>query len=250
MGDYDYLEETQSQGNISAIIFNALSVVFLIGALCLAGYFLQIFINPQSSLNLFPPPTLPAVLEFPTITPTPREVLPPTWTPGPTASPTPTSTPRPTATLPASPTPFSILSPTSTLTESQTTSGTPFVVSQGSPTAISSVTFHPEEGCNWMSVAGQVLDMSGAPISTGVIIQLGGVLQGQYIEKTSLTGVAPQYGQAGYEIFLADEPVATTRTLWVQLLDQAGLPLSQKVYFDTYSDCEKNLIFVNFKQVR
>jgi hypothetical protein len=28
------------------------------------------------------------------------------------------------------------------------------------------------------------------------------------------------------------------------------LPMSDKIYFDTYEACDKNLIFVNFKQVR
>jgi len=126
----------------------------------------------------------------------------------------------------------------------------PFDVAQGSPVAIASTTFHPEAGCNWLGVAGQVLDMSGAPVTTGVIIQLSGVIGGEFKEITSLTGVAPQYGPAGYEIYLGDKPVASNGTLWVQLLDQAGLPMSEKIFFDTSDDCDHNLIFINFKQVK
>ena len=126
----------------------------------------------------------------------------------------------------------------------------PYVLAQGSPVSISSLAFHPDQGCNWMGVAGQVLNLSGAPVSTGVIIQLGGPLAGNRMDIPSLTGVAPQYGQAGFEIFLAEEPTASNSTLWVQLLDQEGYPLSARVSFDTFDGCEKNLILVNFKQVR
>ena len=101
-----------------------------------------------------------------------------------------------------------------------------------------------------MGVAGQVLDLSGAPVSTGVVIQLSGVYGGTFVEKTSLTGIAPQYGPAGYEFYRGDTPTASNNTLWVQLLDQAGAPLSEKINFETYEDCERNLVFINFKQVR
>ncbi len=106
----------------------------------------------------------------------------------------------------------------------------PFALNAGSPVAISSVAFHPEVGCDWMGIAGQVLDMSGAPISTGVIIRVGGELNGVKKDITSLTGTARQYGEAGYEIVLGNSPMASTNSLWVQLLDQAGLPCRPGLY--------------------
>jgi hypothetical protein len=233
-----------------------LTVLTLLATLGAAAVFLNIFLNPNSSLNLFPPPTIPAELKLPTLTPTPRGVLPPTWTPAPTGEPTqtetsqPSSTSQPTAdeTL-ASETPFPLFTPTLPgLTA--TPGGMTYILAQGSPVAISSVAFHPDKGCGWMGVAGQVLNEGGAPISTGIVIQLGGTLAGNRMDIPSLTGVAPQYGQAGYEIFLAEEPTASEDTLWVQLLDQAGAPLSDKVYFDTFEACEKNLVFINFQAVR
>jgi hypothetical protein len=66
----------------------------------------------------------------------------------------------------------------------------------------------------------------------------------------TLTGIALNYGRAGYEFTLADKPIASNDMLWVQLLDQIGAPISEKVYFDTYAECEKNLIIINFKQVK
>jgi hypothetical protein len=102
-----------------------------------------------------------------------------------------------------------------------------------------------------MGVGGQVVDMNGAPV-TGLIIQLGGVLPGVKIPEhfITLTGVAINYGRSGYEFKLADKPIKSSRSLWLQLLSQAGGFLSDKVYFDTYDNCEKNLIVIDFKQVR
>ena len=65
-----------------------------------------------------------------------------------------------------------------------------------------------------------------------------------------LRGALAQYGPSGYEFKLSDAPVDSIQNLYVQLLDQADLPLSEKFYFDTFNDCERNLVLVNFKQVR
>ena len=100
-----------------------------------------------------------------------------------------------------------------------------------------------------MGVGGQVLDMQGAAI-VGTTLGLGGWIGSDAVDILSLSGTAHQYGDAGYEFTLSDHPIATVKTLWVQLLDQAGLPLSNRVYFTTYDDCTKNLILITFKQVR
>ena len=44
--------------------------------------------------------------------------------------------------------------------------------------------------------------------------------------------------------------IESTATLAVQLVDQAMMPISNRVIVDTTPDCDKNLILVNFKQVR
>lgn len=249
MDDFDYKEPANVRGSIWVMTLNVLTVAVLIATMCIGGFFLVIFVNPQSSFNPFPPATLPAELEFPTATPTPQLVLPATWTPQPTVQPSATFTPKPSATPDATVTAFPMFTSSPTAESTEIEGSKPFVVDQGSPVAISSETFHPESGCNWMSVAGQVLDMSGAPLN-GVVIKLSGVLAGEFRDQTSLSGVAPQYGQAGYEFFLTDEPVASRDALWLQLFDVAGLPMSDKVYFDTFDDCDRNLIFINFRQVR
>jgi hypothetical protein len=229
-------------------IWNALTIVTLMGVVGVTGLFLLLFINPYIFLNPFPPPLLPTPLALPTASPTPRNILPPTWTPSPTLEPTSTFTPSPTYTPSPTVTPFSLNTPT--LTPTSEVRGMPFVLAPGTPVSTSSLAFHPEAGCNWMGVAGQVFDLSGAPIS-GQQVRIGGVLAGKPLDMLSLTGLTSAYGTAGfYEFTLGDKPIASKGTLWVQLLDQAGLAMSEKIYFDTYDNCDKNLIFINFKQVR
>jgi hypothetical protein len=125
----------------------------------------------------------------------------------------------------------------------------PFVLHEGDPVAIPNIA-HPDLECNWMGVAGKAYNLSGAPIAQGLFIQLGGTLNGEPVDMLGMTGMATDYGPGGYEFTLADKPLASTQTLWVQLFDQAMIPLSDQFYFDTYADCDKNLILINFSQVR
>ncbi len=108
---------------------------------------------------------------------------------------------------------------------------------------------HPDEGCSWFGIGGQVFDIQGSPL-VGLTIQLGGSVNGKPVNMLSLTGTATQYGPAGFEFSLGDQPAATSGSLWIQLLDQAGLALSDRVRIDTSDDCSQNLVLVNFKQVR
>lgn len=251
MDDFDYQDPSRSGTALSSKVLNILTVLVLLATLFVAALAVTIFLNPRSTFNPFPPPTLPAALALPTYTPTPRGVLPPTWTPEPTRKPTQTVPPQPTSTPLPTGTPVSL--PTETpfplFTASPTPGGMPYVLSQGSPSALSSLTFHADQQCNWMGVAGQVFNKTGAPV-TGVIVKSGGYLNGKVIDVMSLSGVAQQYGQAGYELPLGDKPSTAKQSVWVQLLDQAGAPLSDRVFFDTFGECQKNLIFINFKQVR
>jgi len=252
MDSFDYIDQTPPTQKLSAMIWNVLTILVLLSVLCVAGVFLALFINPNTPMNPFPPAVMPTGIALPSATPTPRIMLPPTWTASPTLVPSETPTPEPTLTPLPSETLFSLFTPTATFTGEPTlpTQGLPFVVGPGTPLGTSSLPFHPEVGCDWMGVAGQVFDLSDAPVS-GQIIVLGGTLEGRTISMPSLTGMTNAYGTAGfYEFTLADKPLASTQKLWVQMQDQAGLPMSEKIYFDTFDACDKNLIFVNFKQVR
>jgi hypothetical protein len=82
------------------------------------------------------------------------------------------------------------------------------------------------------------------------LCNLGSIDGQSYETKTAMTGIAPQFGPGGYEIQISDLPIASTKTLWIQLVDPALLPISDKIYFDTYAECDKNLTIINFVQVK
>jgi hypothetical protein len=254
--DYSDVPKASTARDTSALIWNILTIVALLATFCVGIVFLTLFVNPQAGINPFPPPTLPGVMQFPTATNTSSIPFLPTWTATNTKEPTSTFTPRPTTTkiivatdTPENFTPEATLEVTGTAV-TETPGGFSFVLQHGSPTAISSISFHPDSGCNRLDVAGQATSMSGSPVF-GLFVQVGGSLAGQQVDtRLSMTGTAPQYGQGGFEFTIADQPIASDGTLWIQLLDQANLPLSEKVYFDTYEDCDKNLIIIYFTQVK
>jgi len=242
------------------IFWNLLTFLSLVGLLALAGWFFLIFRYPESAVNPLPPPTMPVALVLPSDTPTPTMTV-PTLTPTHTLTPTITHTATHTSTPTVTDTPTPTDTPTSTATIVgsnliQTPTETealntiyPFDL-QGPPDAVTASLFNPLHDCKWMGIGGRVVDLKGSPY-TMVTVVLGGFLDGKQMFINSMTGTATQYGPAGYEITLANQPVSSKGTLWVQLFDQAGqIPLSRRVRFDTFGDCNKNLVLVNFKQVR
>jgi hypothetical protein len=251
MDTFEYpepFEDTVPAKRSSGLIWNFMTIVVLTTTFLTGGTFLTIFNNPHIVFNPFPPPIVATDTPPPSPTATPLYTLPPTWTPSPTSEPAATSTPGPTSTPLISPTPAETYTPTPEAEPFQGR-GPSFVLQQGSPRALPNI-YHPERGCDWMGVGGQAVDLDKAPY-IGLIVQLGGSLGGRpYETKLSITGTAPQYDRAGFEFQIADRPIASSKSLWLQLLDQAGLPLSEKIYFDTYNDCEKNLIILYFTQVR
>ena len=103
-------------------------------------------------------------------------------------------------------------------------------------------------GCNWEGVAGQVFDLAGIPIQN-LILHLEGFWAGQAVSAEKLSGSATQYGPAGYEFILGTQTLDSTQALWIQVFDATHKAISARVYLDTYNDCSRNLILVNFNQV-
>ncbi len=231
------------------LLWNVLTAVALVGVLCLGGYFLSILVNPQSALNPFPPLEVPTQLEFPTPTITP--LLPPaTWTPSPTIMPSATRTEAPTWTPAPTNTPFQLpgQKPVRTATPvPPTKTAWPIIVEKIN--YLNSTIYHPDAGCSWMGIAGQAVDKDNAPLMY-LQINIGGTLNGQPINYTTLTGIYPDYGRAGFEFKLGDIPIATSGTMWIQVLDQSGQPLTDRVYFDTKDSCDKNLVLFRFKRTK
>ena len=222
------------QLDITGCLFNLLSGVLVTGTLIVTLVFAIIFFNPQSGLNPLPPTTMPVIFKTYTPSPTPRPVLPPTWTPKPQTSPKPTQ---------PSPTPLPINTPIPT---ADLESGTTFLLQEGYPVYETNL-YHPEAGCSWLGVGGEILDAAGEPVP-GILIEAGGTLGGIEISRLTLSGTAPDYGGAGYEIPLYDSPIESNGEVWIQLLDQANLPLTDKIYLQTFDSCDSNLILYNFIQ--
>lgn len=232
-------------GKSSDRFYNLLSILMLIGICCVGTWFLIVFASPKSFLNPFSPiDTGPT--RTPTITPTATlpVIGPPTFTPVPSETPLPSRTPAPTSTPLPTYTPFSIVTPpTAAPSATPVFSFEPF---KGHPLALGNI-IHTDRGCNWLGVAGQVTYNNGAPV-TGLVVKLAGTLIGKTIDKLTLTGAAPNYGPGGYEFELADEPVGSSGELYIQLLDQNGSPLSDKILFNTFADCDRNLILISFEE--
>jgi hypothetical protein len=232
--------------------FDGLTILLLIGAVFGVIYFMMVFTYPEADFNPFPPPTLVPTLFIPSITPFPTKA-PPTVapSPSPTEAPTPTKTPSepsPTA-IPATPIGTLTTASAKTLTPTlKVTSAFSFAI-QDAPKLIDAQLLDPNHGCTWMGVAGHIYDLQNGP-ATKIEVKLFGILDGKLLNETSLSGTAIQYGPSGYEFTLANKPVASTQRLWIQLVDQAGVPLSDHVFFDTSADCTKNLVLINFKQVK
>jgi hypothetical protein len=228
-----------------AWVWDLLTAILLVAAAGVALVVAMIYFNPSSAMNPFPKPTLIPTLFIPTRF-FPTATLTPTVQPTATIQPTEVPTATPTA-IPATP-----AGVTRTVTATSTPPATSLYsfVLQAEPRALESILFNSARGCKWMGVAGQVFDLKNSPVPLGIIVQVGGVVDGKVINVTSLTGTATQYGPAGYEVTLANQPVATQGALFIRLLDQAGLAISDRVVFNTYGDCNQNLVIINFKQVK
>jgi len=175
-------------------------------------------------------------------TPTPVETADPTSTPVPPATAT-LESPEPSVTPVGD-------EPENTPTPTQEISATPLVPTinyafqDGSPAALPNFA-HPDAACDWMGIAGQVFDSEGHVI-TGLTIQIGGSDDNDFVQSTALTGQATAYGAGGYEVQISSKPKSTQNTYWIQVLDSGGKTLSDRLFFDTYDDCERNLMLINF----
>jgi len=122
-----------------------------------------------------------------------------------------------------------------------------YAVQLGSPVAMTNWS-HPELGCNWLGLAGQIFGLDDVPVQ-GIVVEAGGTLEGEIVLGLSITGVTDLYGPGSYEIQLADHAVASQKQVWVQVKGATGEALSPQILIDTYNDCEQNLILLNFVQV-
>lgn len=207
------------------------------------------------------PPTLAVAVSVPTLTPTPTDDprIRPTFTPvsgeieiaaGPTNTRRPTLTPSATSTIPTrthtptpSNTPTNTVTPGPSPTQTFTISPFPFTKSPDSPIYLKNFANGAE--CNWLGIAGEVLDTNGLPVGSNkyrVHVWDSG------IDARVPVGGAPAYGPSGYEQFVFDSPVI--RNYNVQLETTGGEAVSQVYRVQTRSSCNENLLYLIFLQNR
>lgn len=102
---------------------------------------------------------------------------------------------------------------------------------------------HPEAGCNWMGVAGQIFGENLEP-KDGLVVVVEGAVNNSMVEVLGYSGLAQSYGPGGYELFLSE--VNSPGIFWVQLFDVQGNPLSGIYSFQMNGTCEQNLAVINF----
>ncbi len=239
--DYEYEEAAASKPKARLELWDMLSIVTLLITFCLGVYFVLVFLFPNSALNPLPPNSVDP-LSPPTATITPIQ-LEPTWTNTPLSIVTETPTLLPTFTLEPSPTSFSLIPATKT----PTITPTPKAPFSATVTYIDSTIIHPEAACNWQGIGGTIVDANNADMLF-YTIRLVGFYNGKTKNEQTVSGIEPAYGKSGFQFFLGTVPVSSKGELYIQILDQSGLPLSNNIYIDTFNDCSKNLVLIRFKK--
>lgn len=118
----------------------------------------------------------------------------------------------------------------------------PFAKTTASPYYLQN--FANNAGCNWLGMAGEVLDAMGQPVPPDtyrVHVWGGG------IDNRVLVGSAPDYGPTGWEQFLFSEPVV--RDYLVQLESLEGTAVSHIYAVQTRASCNENLVRFDFYQL-
>lgn len=234
-------------------VFDIITVIFLIAAVAMIFVTILIINNPDVSFNPFPLAALPTEYRPPTstITPTPLPSHTPSVTPFP-----PTPTPTQTNTPPATDTPTPSVTPTLVVpgiaTNQASERGTPNTVQAPSPTVNADFPFIAREvryerntndqGCNWMSIAGNVTGRSGEPVT-----DLAVEIKGTDFEFIRFTGNDPLFGASGFEVKIDETP--RRDEFIVNLIGPTGVPVSDFVIVTTSETCDRNVAIVEFVQV-
>ena len=212
--------------------------------------FLVAFFSPSLLSGLLasqrPTVTPAAVLSLPT----PKPTVTATAIPIPTQTPLATHTARPIATRRNTPTPGHTRGPTPTFPPTWTPvlpTGTPPATRSNYPFALQNneiiyTQYFFGSECNWLGIAGLVLDKEGNPV-VGLPVVLNG---GGFQNHVTYSGNAPAYGESGWEHYL--DTKVKEGDFSVQLYSNEPQPISDQIHLRTRADCRGNLIFIVFEQ--
>ncbi len=98
-----------------------------------------------------------------------------------------------------------------------------------------------DQGCQWLSIAGTVIDLGGEPLS-GLAIEING----SEFHNVQFSGSAAQWGDGGFEFNLGAAPRTATYTL--RVLGPTGGPVSDLIYVETGNTCQSNIAIVELIQ--
>lgn len=121
-----------------------------------------------------------------------------------------------------------------------------YVPQAGTPTSITNF-IAPELGCNWSGIGGQLFDLSGKPVP-GIVVKIDGSLGGAPVNLFGVSGGEQKLGPAGFALKVANRPIASNGTLFIQFLDITGKTLTPRISIQTYADCERNFVLINIKE--
>lgn len=222
--------------------------VLALTVLVSVGY-LAVFISPSLLSGVLPlqgsTPTPAVVMALPTRQPkaTASNTPVPTWTPLPTGTPQPTGTPGNTPTPSRTPLPTPTFPPTwtpvlPTGTPPPTRSNYPFAL-QNNEIIYTQYFFSSQ--CDWLGIAGLVVDKEGNPIVGLPVVLNGGGLQ----NHVTYSGNAPAYGESGWEHSL--DIKVKEGDFSIQLYNNEPRPVSDQIHVHTRADCRANLIMIVFE---
>lgn len=98
-------------------------------------------------------------------------------------------------------------------------------------------------GCNWLGIAGEVLDSNRRPVRAGTYRVH---VWGNGIDTHSLVGNAPAYSPSGWEQVLFNAPVVRDYQLQLETMDETAVSPIYAV--QTRASCNQNLVRFDFIQ--
>jgi hypothetical protein len=119
-----------------------------------------------------------------------------------------------------------------------------FATQPGTPLALPNITY-PD--CSALSIGGQVFDQDGKPLKD-IVVYLSGTYQGQDVVLATITGRAAYLGEAGYEFVLSGSLAESQGQLFLRLLSSNWDVASERIPVNTYADCTRSFVMVNFTQ--
>jgi hypothetical protein len=115
----------------------------------------------------------------------------------------------------------------------------PFVKTENSPFYLQN--FANNAGCNWLGMAGEVLNLEHTPVAAGSYVVH---IWGSGINTRVIVGTAPAYSPSGWELFLFDSPVVRDYEIQLELPNDTAVSPIYAV--QTRASCNENLVRFDF----